>query len=126
MSLFIDKASSTRLSVNRLTPEPGQEPPVDDPDFASDAKLAEIGDRRVTELKRQNKISPKQEFRGWAVISVEDAEQNGRIVRLAPLPGNPQHTNIILPAEAKENDRILTKHARELAKKCKWRPRPKI
>ena len=124
MSLFLDNASPTQLSVSLLTPEPGQELPSDRPGFASDAELAIISDRRVAELKRQDKLAPNQEFRGWAVISVEDAEQNGRIVRLAPLPGNQQHTNIILPAEAKKNKRILTQHARELAKKCKWRSRP--
>ena len=76
------------------------------------------------ELKHQNKLTSNQEFRGWAVVSVENAEQSGRIVRLAPLPGNPQHTNIILPIEVKKNKLLLKKHALELADKCKWRPRP--
>ena len=126
MSLFIDGTSPTRLSVNLLTPEPGQEPPSERPGFASDAELAIIGDRRVADLKRKNKLSPNQEFRGWAVLSVEDAEQDGRTVHHVPLPDNQQHMEIALPADAKESLSIRRAHASKLAQMTHWRPRPKV
>lgn len=122
--LFMAKAGQPEISVNRLTPEPGQEPPADGVDFASDADLAVIGDRRVAELKRLNKISPQQKLYGWAVLSVEDTEQNGRRVFSSPEKGNPSHAEILLPIMAMFSKQIRKRHARELAKKTKWRSRP--
>lgn len=116
--IFLDKTSPTRLSVNRLTPEPNRQPPADRPDLAADSVIAAIGERRAKALGRN--------FYGWAELSVEDAEQNGRIVRSSPLPDNPQHADIALPAEAMNDEIAREIHAEELARKVKWRPRPKI
>lgn len=114
--LFMDSTSSFDLSVNRLTPEPGQAPPIDRPDLASDEVIAQISDRRAKRLGRN--------FYGWAVLSVEYAEQEGRIVQATPQAGNPWHADIRLPVEAKENIRIRRRHANRLAANIQWRPRP--
>lgn len=122
--LFLDKKSPINISVNRLTPKPGQEPPAGRLGLMSDAELAVIGDQRIVELKRLKKISPKQEFGGWAELSVEDAEQNGRRVFSSPEKNNPSHAEIFLPILAILSKRMRKRHARALAKKAKWRPRP--
>ena len=116
-SLFIDHASPLELSVNRLTPKPDQEPPADRPDLASDAVIAQISDRRAKALGRN--------FYGWAVLSVEDAEQDGRIVLPAPEEGNDWHANIKLPVAAQNHFLLRKRHASLLAANIKWRSRPK-
>ena len=123
-SLFIDNASPTNLSVSRLTPKPGQAPPVDRPYLCSDAELAQISDRRVSDLKRAGKLAPNQEFRGWAELSVEDAGQDGRTVLPDPLPDNRSHAQIVLPAEAEEDYEYRMQQAAALSTKTTWRPRP--
>lgn len=115
-TLFLDNASPFELSVNRLTPKPGQEPPADRPDLASDKVIAQISDRRAKALGRI--------FYGWAVLSVEDAGLDGRAVHLAPQENNQWHVNIRLPIEAQKNNDIRKRHADLLAAYVKWRPRP--
>lgn len=122
--LFMAKAGQPEISVNRLTPGPGQEPPADSVGFASDADLAIIGDRRVAQLKSRGKIDLKQKLYGWAELSVDDAEQDGRRVFSSPTKGNPSHAEVFLPINAVYSKQIREYHARELAKKAKWRPRP--
>lgn len=115
-ALFMDNVSPFELSVNRLTPNPGEMPPADRPDLVSDTVMAKISDRRAKALGRT--------FYCWAALSVADAEQDSRIVRPAPLPGNEQHANIHLPDEARKDELIRRDHAHNLAKKAKWRARP--
>ena len=114
--LFIDNTSPFELSVHRLAPKPGQAPPADRPDLVSDKVIARISDKRAKALGRT--------FYCWAVLSVEDAEQDGRVVRPAPLPGHEQHANIHLPDEARKNEFIRRNHAQNLARHVHWRPRP--
>ena len=114
--LFLDKASPTRLSVNRLAPVPNQAPPANRPDLAPDAVIAKISDRRARALERN--------FYGWAELSVEDAARDGRTVRSSQQPDNFWHADIILPAEAEKEQRARERHARALARKTGWRPRP--
>lgn len=114
--LFMDSASPFDLSVNRLAPEPGQEPPADRPDLVSDRVIAQISDHRAKRLGRN--------FYGWAVLSVEHAEQEGRMVLATPQKDNPWHADIRLPVEAKENIRIRRRHATRLAANVQWRSRP--
>ena len=113
---FLDGASPFELSVNRLTPKPGQAPPADRPDLVSDEVIAQISDRRAKALGRI--------FYGWAVLSVEDAGLDGRTVHLAPQENNPWHVNIKLPIEAQKNNAIRKRHADLLAAHVQWRPRP--
>lgn len=115
-SLFIDKASPFDLSVNRLAPKPGREPPADRPDLASDEVIAQISDRRAQALGRT--------FYGWAVLSVEEAGQDGRVVLLAPTEGNDWHVNIRLPVAAQKSFSLRKRHASLLAAHVKWRSRP--
>ena len=115
-SLFIDKASPFELSVNRLAPKPGQDPPADRPDLVSDRVMARISDKRAKTLGRT--------LYGWAVLRVCDAEQGGCFVRPAPLSGNRQHANIHLPDEAHKDPLLYEHHAHRLARSVRWRPRP--
>lgn len=114
--IFLDNASPTELSVHRLTPVPNRKPPADRPDLAPDTMIAEIGDRRAEALGRN--------FYGWAELSVADASEQGRAVRILPLPENQWHADIVLPDEARKKERTRRDHAAKLAGKSKWRPRP--
>ena len=114
--LFWDGASPFELSVNRLTPKPGQAPPADRPDLASDTVIAQISDRRAEALGRI--------FYGWAVISVEDAGRSGRVVQATPQKNNRWHVSIRLPVEAQKDEKIRRDHADWLAANVQWRPRP--
>ena len=114
--LFMDDVSPFELSVNRLASKPGREPGADRPDLASDTVIAQISDRRAKALGRN--------FYGWAVISVENAGQCGRIVQAAPQADNPWHANIRLPVKSQKNDSIRRRHAERLATHVHWRPRP--
>lgn len=117
-ALFIDRASPFELSVNRLAPKPGQEPPADRPDLVPDKVIARISDKRAKALGRT--------FYGWAVLRVCDAEQNGCLVLPAPLPGNMQHANIHLPDEARKDPLLYEHHVHRLARSARWRPRPAV
>ena len=114
--LYWDKASPTNLSVNRLTPLPGQTPPAERPDLASDKVIAKIGDLRAKALGRV--------FYGWGVLSAGNAAQAGRTVQPSPQPGNDYHADINLPDEAEQDERARERHARNLAALTRWRPRP--
>ena len=118
VSLFLDNASPFELSVHRLTPESGQEPPADRQGLMSDTAIAQISERRAKALG--------QTFYGWAELSVEDAEQDGRIVRPTPTSEDASHADIVLPAETRQNERIRRKHAQKLAEAVQWRPRPDL
>ena len=118
LSLFMDKTSPLELSVHRLTPEPGQEPPADHRGILSDAALVRIADLRAKALGLT--------FYGWAELSVEDAEQEGRIVRPTPTSDDSSHADIVLPAEAKQDELIRREHAQNLADSVRWRPRPEV
>ena len=118
ISVFMDDRSPTEISVNRLTPEPGQNPPTNRPEIASDEVIARISDLRAANINRN--------FHCWAVLSVKDAEKSGRTVEPSPLEDNEYHMHIALPSEAKKDKDKRREHAEELAADATWRPRPEI
>jgi hypothetical protein len=65
------------------------------------------------------------EFQGWAVVTVEQAAQNGRSVEAKPLLDNRYHAEIVLNIAAYTERRDLQKqHATELATMATWLDRP--
>ena len=117
-ALFMDDTSKTEISVNRLTPEPGQKAPADRPDLVSDEIIATISHRRAKTLGRN--------FYGWAELLVKHAERKGRTVLATPQDDNDSHADILLPAEAKASREEREEHAEDLAKRTTWCPRPQM
>ena len=119
-SVFFDSPASGAISVHRLTSRPGEIPAADS-GLASDETMAEIGDRDAAE--RGAKDGTTRTFYGWGELSVQDAAEDGRKVIASPLPENPWHADIILPA-ADVGDKARRRHAENLAARAIWRPRP--
>ena len=115
---FRDRKSPCELSVNRLTPEPNQEPPADHPYLASDKTIEKISVR--------NASANGQNFYGWIVLLVKDVRKNGRSVRATPSDDNKSHADIILPKDAEEDDELRERHIMELVANIEWRPRPNM
>lgn len=68
----------------------------------------------------QNRIQPR-EFRGWAVLTVEAAESNGRAVRATPNESNRYHADIFLHLRDDDERRDgQRQHATELAARATW------
>ncbi len=82
--------------------------------------MAALGDKVAVGRSVDSTVT----FYGWAVITTEYAENNGRQVVYTPLPDNPYHTDIILPDSAAENRDEQIRHAQELADASLWRERP--
>ena len=119
--LFFDEASPTKISVHRLTPKAGEIPAAGS-GLASDEQMAEIGD--CTAKIRGEKKGEVRNFYGWGELSVAEAEQMRRIVRLSPLPENSWHADIVLPESDANSAEARWEHAEELATLAVWRPRP--
>ena len=77
----------------------------------------------IAEL-REGKRTPPRTFYGWAVLTPEAASGSGRQVVPSPTPDNPYHGDIVLPEAARGNDKVLEKHAQQLADLSVWHPRP--
>ena len=118
VSVFMDDRSPDKISVNRLTREPGQAPPANRPEIASDEVIARISDLRA--------ISNNRNFHCWAVLSVRDAEKSGRTVEPSPSEDNDYHMDIALPSEVEKDQDKRREHAEELAADATWRPRPNM
>jgi len=95
--VFLERLGNPQISVDRL-------------DLAPLKQLTKNGD--TVAAGRNTK------FYGWAVVAVQQAESNGRRVNPSPLPNNPYHADIVLPASAVENLDELKIHAQN------WRMRP--
>ena len=68
----------------------------------------------------QNRTRP-QDFHGWAVMTVEDAESNGRTVMVTPNDFNRFHADIFLNLSDDSERRDRQKqHANELATLATW------
>lgn len=104
---FLEACGKVELSVDRL-------------DFAEPEEMAELGDKVAVGRSVDRTVT----FYGWAVIAAEDAESNGRQVVYTPQPGNPYHTDIILPDSTAEDRDEQISHAQELADASLWRERP--
>ena len=61
---------------------------------------------------------------GWLVLKARYARQWGRTVVSSPLPHNPRHVDIVLPAKVATNPDERRQHAQQLASYSKWMPRP--
>ena len=81
----------------------------------------EIGDNVAA--NRTCMLNRNVRFYGWAVVSSEDALENGRLVNASPLESNPFHADIILPDLAREMRDEQVRHAQELADASRWRDR---
>ena len=82
--------------------------------------MATLGDR----IAIGRSVGRKVTFYGWAVITAEYAENNGRRVVATPLPDNLYHADIVLPDSTAENRDEQVRHAQELADASLWRERP--
>ena len=53
----------------------------------------------MTQLGNRNaaKRDANRRFYGWAILTVRDASQNGRLVEADPTLDNDYHANIVLP-----------------------------
>ena len=65
--------------------------------------------------------TPRRDFHGWAVLTVDAAASNGRTVRATPNEFNRYHADIFLNLRDDEERRDGQKqHANELATLAKW------
>lgn len=104
---FLERRGEVNISVDRL-------------DFAEPEEMATLGDR----IAIGRSVGRKVTFYGWAVITAEYAENNGRRVVATPLPDNLYHADIVLPDSTAENRDEQVRHAQELADASLWRERP--
>ena len=100
--VFLEIAGEARLSVDRL-------------DVASPEEAIEIAQDVAT--------SRNATFYGWAVVTVEQAYDNGRRVIATPQLHNRCHADIVLPDPAVEDREEQKRHAQELADSSIWRER---
>lgn len=75
---------------------------------------------------RANYRSSTANFYGWAIISAQDASQEGREVVSSPSweDQNPSHADIHLPASTAHDEDDRNFHMSGLAEKSCWLPRP--
>ena len=79
-------------------------------------------------IERAHKRGRK--FRGWAILTVEDAKANRRDVEATPVDANPFHADILLnlPDGLSDLDRRDTqkRHATDLARRAHWERAPAV
>ena len=90
---------------------------------------ARLSDLAALAAERGRQRGPSgHEFRGWAVVTVEEAASNGRCVEATPTPTNPFHADICLNLSAglaEEERREEQKlHANDLARRAQWSNAP--
>jgi len=100
--IFVDEKHPLELSTDRL-------------DFADDTVMTQAADEEIP--------PDRNAFYGWATMSVENASQNERVVRVTPREGNPYHADICLPTPSAQETEVRIQHARELASYARWRSR---
>lgn len=101
--VFLEKQGVRSISVNRLILPPKE--------------MAKV-ECHLSRLRGK-------ELLGWAVLSVDDARQEGRKVGTDPLPENPAHANIWLPEKCANDKHLQRYHADQLARSSKWEERKK-
>ena len=84
--------------------------------------MAAIAMERARERERQ--------FRGWAILKVEDAKADGRGVEATPVGANPFHADILLNlpeglSDQKRRDK-QKQHATDLARRARWEWAPVV
>ena len=104
LTVFLEKAGVSDLSSDRLSIAPPAE---------------------AIAIAVRDGIARSASFYGWAVVTADQASQNGRRAVATPLPDNPYHADICLPELSSEDYRDEQKrHAQELADLSTWRGRP--
>jgi len=95
LNVFLVEAGKTEISVDRLT-------------FA--------GLERSTAIADKTAVARNAKFYGWAVVTAEQASDNGRYVIATPRPehDNPYHADIVLPELTSEDREEQKRHAQEL------------
>ena len=76
--------------------------------------------RQLADIARADEDSRDGPFRGWAYVTRELAQQEGRRVVAAPTLKNPYHEEIHLPAMVAGNRDALKQHATHLADNARW------
>lgn len=102
LNVFLEKPGRLKISVDRLTVAP----------IGSAESTAES----VATARGAN-------FYGWAVITADAANANGRQVLATPLPTNRYHADIVLPELAAHDLEAQRRHAQQLADASRWRER---
>ena len=101
--VFLERAGVAEISVDRL-------------DHAPPAEAVAIADGNAT--------GRSATFYGWAVVTAQKANANGRQVKASPKLDNPYHADIVLPDLSVEDQDEQIRHAQELADNSSWRERP--
>ena len=109
--LVIAKGFEERHGVRQIS--------VDRLDCADLAEKAKEGDELA-----KGRPNTSRELHGWLVLKARHARQWGREVVSSPLPGNPGHADIVLPAKVATNRDERRQHAQQLASYSKWMRRP--
>ena len=105
MDIFLEREDADSISVDRM-------------DHASVEELAGWSEERGRSRE------PSQEFYGWAVLKVQDAERNDRTVVASPTLKNRCHADIFLNITGEERRRRQKQHAVELAAHAHWLDAP--
>lgn len=105
MDVFLEREQAESISVDRMN-------------HATADELAEWS------RERGRSREPPRQFHGWAVVKVQDAAANGRIVEATPTPQNKCHADIRLNVTGEERRRQQKDHAVELAHKSRWEEAP--
>ena len=101
--VFLEAAEAPSVSVDRM-------------DHATLEHMALPGRERA-----QNR-TPRRQFYGWAVVTVQDAGSNERTVEATPRPDNIYHADISLNITGGELRDRQKQHATELAVRSRWLP----
>ena len=101
MDIFLEREKAESISVDRMG-------------CASHVDLAEWS------RERGRNREPSQEFHGWAVLKVRNAEMSGRTVEATPTLQNKCHADISLNITGDERRRQQKQHANELAAHSRW------
>ncbi len=97
----------TEISTDRLT-------------YAPEQKAVALGDEHAANLEPIG----RRTFYGWAILLASKAAEQSRTVCATPTTDNPYHADIRLPENAVNCEARQKFHARQLAERACWRPRP--
>lgn len=117
----IYSAQSARRARRNATPHSEFMPPRDRLPLAlSVEELSIAALPELAALARDAQKNRSGSFRGWAYVTRDLAQREGRRVVARPLPENPYHEEIHLPSEVAGNREALKHHASELADNARW------